>query len=48
MDVLLGGFGADLLLGRDGVRDTAVCGRGRDRLVADRLDRSSGCERVAR
>ena len=37
-DVLNGGAGNDRLVVRDGERDTAVCGPGRDTVVADQLD----------
>jgi Tol biopolymer transport system component len=47
-DILRGGLGPDLILARDGHRETAACGAGRDRVVADRLDRTQACERVAR
>ena len=57
-DVILGGRGRDRIEGnggndqistRDGVRDIVICGRGRDSVVADRVDRvDSDCERVVR
>lgn len=47
-DVLDGGAGADTIHARDGVADTVRCGTGRDRVVADRLDRIAGCEVVSR
>jgi Ca2+-binding RTX toxin-like protein len=48
-DVLLGGAGNDVLSVRDGQRDRVTCGRGRDRVVADRLDVvARDCERVVR
>ena len=57
-DTLVGGLGADILSGgdgndtisaRDGIRDTVSCGRGRDVVVADRLDRvARDCETVRR
>ncbi len=57
-DTLVGGLGADTLSGgdgndtisaRDGARDTVTCGRGRDVVVADRLDRvARDCETVRR
>jgi Tol biopolymer transport system component len=48
-DDLFGGPGDDVLLARDGRTDHLDCGPGRDRAVADRLDRvSRTCERVAR
>src|SRR5687767_6054296 len=40
-----GGAGSDRLKIRDNARDTAVCGPGRDTVIADRLDVvRSGCE----
>jgi hypothetical protein len=49
LDRLEGGPGDDVLRARDGRRDAVVCGPGRDRVVADTLDRIAvGCERVAR
>ena len=46
-DDLTGGNGADRIRARDGERDTVKCGRGRDRVIADRRDRVRGdCERV--
>lgn len=56
-DNLTGGDGRDRILGRggndrinaaDGARDTIDCGKGRDRVVADRRDRLKACERVRR
>jgi hemolysin type calcium-binding protein len=57
-DVLIGGSGRDLvdggpgndrLLVRDGERDTAICGPGRDTVVADRVDVARrDCETVLR
>lgn len=56
-DLLIGGPGADRLLGGDGPdrisaldgrRDTVVCGRGADRVVADPSDVLVGCEREGR
>jgi Tol biopolymer transport system component len=48
-DDLYGGPGNDALLARDGRADHLDCGPGRDRAVADRLDRvSRTCERVRR
>jgi Tol biopolymer transport system component len=39
----------DVILARNGLRDTIVCGPGRDRVVADRHDRiRAGCESVRR
>jgi Subtilase family/RTX calcium-binding nonapeptide repeat (4 copies)/Domain of unknown function DUF11 len=49
VDVLDGGRGADVLESRDGRRDTVRCGPGRDRVLADRLDRvARDCEVVRR
>jgi hypothetical protein len=48
-DTILGGRGNDTLLVRDRARDDVRCGRGRDRVFADRRDRvARDCERVAR
>jgi Ca2+-binding RTX toxin-like protein len=47
-DSLKGGGGADSLNAKDGARDTVDCGKGRDRVRADRRDRLRGCERVRR
>ena len=48
-DDLYGGPGDDVLFARDGRTDHLDCGPGRDRVVADRLDRvSRSCERVSR
>lgn len=51
VDRLLGGPGNDLLRSVDPRSPRAErvdCGTGRDRLIADRLDRPTGCERVTR
>ena len=43
------GPGADLVRSADGARDLVRCGRGRDRVIADRRDRiARDCERVMR
>lgn len=48
-DTILGGHGNDTLLARDRARDDVRCGRGRDRVVADRRDRvARDCERITR
>ena len=48
-DTLLGGDGNDTIWARDGARDSIVCGRGRDVVTADRLDRvARDCELVRR
>lgn len=47
-DAVRSGSGTDIVLARDKLRDHVDCGRGRDRLVADRIDRQRHCERVAR
>jgi len=47
-DLVVGGAGPDLILARDGERDDVRCGAGRDRVVADQLDRLTGCETVDR
>lgn len=41
-----GGAGNDSIDARNGERDRVVCGRGRDRVRADRSDRLNGCEVV--
>lgn len=43
-DYVEAGGGNDLIISRDGRPDTIDCGPGRDRVVADRVDRLSGCE----
>jgi hypothetical protein len=48
LDRLYGGPGNDLVKARDGARDVVDCGPGRDLAFVDRLDRTSGCERVLR
>ena len=48
-DRISGGGGNDRINSRDGRRDRLDCGRGRDRLIADRFDRvARNCERVSR
>ena len=48
-DRLSGGSGNDRLSARDGRRDRVACGRGRDSVVADRVDTvSRDCEAVRR
>ena len=48
-DTLSGGDGNDTISARDGARDTISCGRGRDVVVADRLDLvARDCEIVRR
>ena len=44
----LAGPGNDVVEAANGVRETVNCGTGRDRVVADRLDRVRQCERVVR
>ena len=41
-----GGAGNDSIESRNGERDRVVCGKGRDRVRADSIDRLNGCERV--
>ena len=43
-----GGPGADVINIADGRRDLAVCGKGRDKVRADKGDRLRGCERIKR
>ncbi len=45
---LYGGLGKDRLKAVNGSRDRVNCGRGLDRVRADRVDRLFGCERVRR
>ena len=48
-DVVVAGDGNDLVLVRGGGRDRVQCGRGRDRVVADRTDVvDHACEVVER
>jgi hypothetical protein len=49
-DRMLGGRGSDLIKARDGGRqgDIVLCGRGRDKVIADRPDKLRGCENVKR
>jgi Ca2+-binding RTX toxin-like protein len=46
-DRLFGGKGSDTIYAADGERDTIDCGAGRDRVVADDVDKTVGCEVVA-
>lgn len=45
-NTLDGGSGNDSIEARNGVVDTILCGRGIDRVRADRVDKLSACERV--
>lgn len=45
-NTLDGGAGNDSFEARNGVVDTILCGRGNDRVRADRRDKLSACERV--
>ena len=48
-DRLAGDSGNDRINSRDGRRDRVSCGRGRDRVIADRFDRvARSCEQVSR
>lgn len=48
-DEIAGGNGGDRIWARDGERDTIKCGKGRDRVLADELDRvHRDCEIVRR
>jgi len=47
-DLIIGGSGNDRINAIDGRRDRIRCGRGRDRVLADRADAVAGCERVRR
>ena len=43
-----GGSGSDVISVRNGQRDVVHCGKGRDRVSADRVDKLSGCEKTRR
>jgi Ca2+-binding RTX toxin-like protein len=45
-DNIMGGAGADQLFAVDGAYDFINCGRGRDRVRADAMDRTFACEKV--
>jgi hypothetical protein len=47
-DTMQGGPGRDRIFAVDRARDVIVCGRGRDSVRADRVDRIIGCESVRR
>jgi len=48
-DTISGGAGNDRIDSRDGVKETIDCGKGRDRVRADKSDKLVGCEkRVAK
>jgi Ca2+-binding RTX toxin-like protein len=47
-DLIRGGAGADLIRVADGTKDRVLCGGGRDKVKADRVDNLKGCERVLR
>jgi Ca2+-binding RTX toxin-like protein len=47
-DAIDGGAGNDTINSVDGVRETVICGRGRDTVRADRRDHLRGCEKVTR
>ena len=47
-DTVDAGAGNDVINSRDRVAERVRCGRGRDRVTADRRDRLTGCERVRR
>jgi hypothetical protein len=47
-DTMQGGLGRDRIFAVDRTRDVIVCGRGRDTVRADRVDRLLGCELVRR
>jgi Ca2+-binding RTX toxin-like protein len=46
-DKLFGGAGSDTIYAADGERDTIDCGAGRDRVVADDVDKTVNCEVVS-
>jgi Ca2+-binding RTX toxin-like protein len=43
-----GGTGNDIIDVRNDKRDRVSCGKGRDRIRADRTDKLRGCERIRR
>ena len=47
-DTIQGGLGRDRIFTVDRARDVVVCGRGRDTVRADRVDRLLGCELIRR
>jgi hypothetical protein len=47
-DKISGGPGRDRLRARDHKRDVVRCGKGRDRAIVDRRDKTVGCEKVKR
>jgi hypothetical protein len=48
-DIVQARGGNDTIMARDGARDVISCGGGRDKVIADRRDRTSrACERVRR
>jgi hypothetical protein len=47
-DVVDAGGGNDIINSVDGVKETIVCGAGRDTVRADKRDRLKGCEKVTR
>ena len=47
-DILDGGPGADRIEARDGMKDTIVCGSGRDIVIADRADVVGASREVVR
>jgi Ca2+-binding RTX toxin-like protein len=48
VDAFAGGAGNDIINSRDGKRERVDCGAGKDMLIADKLDRANGCERILR
>lgn len=44
VDDISGGFGDDVIYARDGNAEDINCGPGRDAVIADEVDRLSGCE----
>jgi RTX calcium-binding nonapeptide repeat (4 copies)/WD40-like Beta Propeller Repeat len=47
-DAIFGGSGNDTIRADDGELDNIDCGPGKDTVVADKLDKVKGCEKVAR
>jgi N-acetylglucosamine-6-sulfatase len=48
LDRVYGGIGRDIVYAADGKRDVVGCGDGVDTVYADRVDSTSGCERIRR